>query len=100
MLKSWKITEIASGNTSLEYLYDEDKSSFLYNTLKTYYKDRMVDDLHFSLIAFNEFYQDIYIDGIKFNIGHDEYGTSIIPYENNGNKYIEEIFKIVIKLDK
>lgn len=53
----------------------------------TFLKDLLIRD---------EYFEDIYIDGIMFNLGYDNMaGICFMPYEEDGNKYIMEIADVI-----
>lgn len=93
--KGWSLEKVASGNLSIQ-TFDNDKFEKigeLKKILQDIYGERIKEGtVHEVQLMMDEYFQDVYIDDIRFNIG-DEFGIiCFMTYEESGNKYILEIY--------
>lgn len=91
----WTLGKIASGNLSVYSFNDENQYNPITNikeTLNELYGERVkFEKSHVEAIMMDEYFQEVYIDGVHFNIG-DEFGIiTFMTYEEGGNKYIKQI---------
>ena len=102
MDKRWKVETIASGNLSV-YTIDDGLGlvinwsiSEMKDTLHKLYGDRVkYDQPHIQHIQMDEWFQDVWIDEIRFNLGNEFGITRFMAYTEDGNKYIREIDEVL-----
>lgn len=91
----WELEKIASGNWAIQ-AFDNDEFDpirEIKSVLNEIYSNRIKEDkVHIEALLMDEYFQDIYIDGIKFNLGIQIGIVNFMPYESDGNKYIREVF--------
>ena len=91
----WALEKIASGNLSVYAFDDENAYDPITNVkeiLNELYGERVRFEKAFvESTMMGEWFQELYIDGLHFNIG-DEFGiTTFMTYEEEGNQYIKQI---------
>lgn len=99
----WTLENIASGNLSL-YAFDDENAydpiRKLQEALNELYGERVkYGKAHEAAIMMDEWFQEVYIDEVHFNIS-DEFGiTTFMTYDEEGNQYIREIAEKLKAID-
>ncbi len=103
----WKIEENASGNQSLYLIdpVDDVRYSKALHDLKTlieklYGSCVKYEEEHSQLIPMNEWFQELMIENVRFNISRLFGIVNLMTYSEEGNKYILEIAAILMKQEK
>lgn len=99
----WTLEKIASGNLAV-YAFDDENAydpiKKLEETLNELYGQRVkYEKAHEVAIMMDEWFQEVYIDEVHFDI-HDQFGiTTFMTYDEEGNQYIREIAEKLKAID-
>lgn len=95
VIAGWTLEKVTSGNISVYAFDDEneyDAVMKLEETINELYGERVkYEKAHEVAIMMDEWFQEVYIDEVRFNI-RDEFGiTTFMTYDEAGKQYIREL---------